>query len=592
MYCESAKSYWIDCLELRENVLSYSASVSTSGSTGVKRSVLGMFDDEIAALEHVALPALKAHRNALAPVFKLPYDVLVLIFEESHRGSLIDLQGQTARGDSVPRTISAIYPPGHRTASRAHLLARRTCSQVCQRWRNIVLNTSSLWKDVVVEAGPRELQMVLARAQSPRELCFIGRLTTGPYMDYTPRLDFSRASEIVLKALNKPTVMANLISSRFNAPALKKLDLACDQWVSWDSSARDHQPVPLHRLVEGSLRLQSISLRNFLITWQPFAQPLLYLTHLNVIIESGQTKHSLSRMERFVEFLDSTPALEHLRLYRCFSVGRDSLEPSSRTVELPHLRRLDLEIGVRDCLYFFDHVDFASNSRVRALIPMGATTVNEQGLTSMITKSFRRLGEVLPDSGPTGTLVLLDSENGGLQILAHSSLYTPFQNAIPRFGIGASADLDVNLCFIGRVNGEIENAFRAAYNALPPSFAHTVAVSCGSDRTWHELAEHCPRAMEIVCCHQSAAASLCGILTPSGTRRAQSVTFPELVQLTMCVGRITPDELGHTLLAALRAREKMGRPLKRLFLHSEEAGDSSVMEAMREIVEYVEEFRV
>ncbi|KAI0264985.1 hypothetical protein BC834DRAFT_240710 [Gloeopeniophorella convolvens] len=258
---ESTGSYWDDCVQLRNSVLDHVVSRSNQGlSPGV---ILHMFEDEVNTVANVVLPALRVRRNAAIPIAKLPNETLLLIFDQCQRSTVNDFLRQLGKSvghDYYPATLSDLYPK--------FTQGRTLCSQICHRWRNIVLRTGSLWKDTLVDFGPKVFETTFHLSRSTPQVHFYGYFLESMWNSPTDEIlavDFSRTSAISLRAHRYRTLMTFLRSFRVNAPVLELLDLGTSARHSKSFEATPL--VSIRTIPQNSPKVRRIRLSNFPVAW-------------------------------------------------------------------------------------------------------------------------------------------------------------------------------------------------------------------------------------------------------------------------------------------------------------------------------------
>ncbi|KAI0063913.1 hypothetical protein BV25DRAFT_1785027, partial [Artomyces pyxidatus] len=93
-------------------------------------------EDELAAIE-MALCYSRARRNAIAPISRLPSEVVVVVF------AFLSLELQTWKDN----------------------LGWITVPHVCRRWRDIALNAATLWREISLALGAEWTSTSLVRAR-------------------------------------------------------------------------------------------------------------------------------------------------------------------------------------------------------------------------------------------------------------------------------------------------------------------------------------------------------------------------------------------------------------------------------------------
>ncbi|KAI0262740.1 hypothetical protein BC834DRAFT_890096 [Gloeopeniophorella convolvens] len=572
---ESAESRWLSLTRLQDHHWLGMREASSTVDLSKVASTYAFRANE----PELHAPTLQGD-VAASPISKLTSDILTLVFDLCKRDFIGSVQDGALMRELPNNSSIEDLPP----APAPITLGWIACSHVCRHWRGIILSSPSLWRDIVVDLGPLWLKQSFIRSKPVPRVRLLGRLSSmysNPDIAIPATIGFSRVSALSLTSLTEDLVVSFLKSFRpGSASALTNAELT----ISLPSTRFEgSRPVPLSLLSCDSQSIQHMSLHNVFVAWEPFPFSARHLTHLEITVDRSNfmTKSPLSRVEKAVEFLGSTPALEVLSLIWCFQFRRDAIQPSDQTVELPRLRKLTLDDRTPECIYLLNHIAFPATSR--AQIRFRFSEIEEEDIISVIRRTFRFFlhEESRAVGAATGTIGLFQSLKTGLHVLAHSSPHEAFPLEVPMSP--PDADTDVNLCFkVWR--GAPVNAYREAINALPEAFVDTLLIQEASPTLWHHLIERFPRVRHVVCPDGSTAVALCHAILP---RQDGTVPAPGLGVLTLCSINIPRSNLESALLSALRSRRLFGQPLHRLILRKCVSRVEWLVE-VRDNVEHVE----
>ncbi|KAF5316587.1 hypothetical protein D9619_006511 [Psilocybe cf. subviscida] len=304
-------------------------------------------DQDIEAHER-SIQKLKARRNALAPILKLPPELLhrifVLIKDDSER---LSEQGRT----HLP--------------TNAALCALRTwnvVTHVCNRWRQIALNASSLWTEPPIDSKPWTLEM-LKRSK-----------TAGLILDLTSDTPSTNNSVIRhikhIKTLKIHYESARELNILFmglfdDAPQLENLSITVNVRHSYhpgySHAARDRDLggrfVLQPSTFRGTKSLRRLTLSGVDIKWD--SALFQGLTHLSLRNLSAECKPSWKQL---MDMLEQMPDLQALDLDRAFPAGTST--STSPPLHLPHLNELAVYSVFTEVHSFFSRITFPRLKRL------------------------------------------------------------------------------------------------------------------------------------------------------------------------------------------------------------------------------------
>ncbi|TBU47508.1 hypothetical protein BD309DRAFT_951671, partial [Dichomitus squalens] len=316
-----------------------------------------------------AILDLKGRLNAMAPISKLPPEILSEIF------AVVAKVYQTTRN-----------PPRFRP--------RRTykwiiVTHVCRSWRHVALETPRLWSRIVL-SDPEATQEVLARSKKA-PLWVTGHVTCRD----EPRrklLDAVMKESSRMKELD----LTGPVPIFQSVAALSKRGAELLEILSLSGSGRCVPDITIHPLYHTlpvffgghTPNLRHLHVHMISVKWD---NPVLCATLTNLTLVA---KHDLmSRLGTFAQLvsaLDNMRALEFLELIDTIPrLPKDSsmLPASQRTVPLLNLRKLTLSSYVLDCANFLNHVSFPADTR---LVVTGRTEVGIEELVRVLGEHLSR----------------------------------------------------------------------------------------------------------------------------------------------------------------------------------------------------------
>ncbi|KII85871.1 hypothetical protein PLICRDRAFT_44292 [Plicaturopsis crispa FD-325 SS-3] len=274
-------------------------------------------DEEIELLLR-PVRALKTKRNALAPIHKLPPEILSEIFVYAQR-YWDELTG------------------------------------VCSHWRCISLQCSSLWNQLFdpYHSCREWTEIVLKRSRN------------------TP-------IDLTLKKWREPTASTDLALRQ--APRARRISISGDRTFIADATNTMSCPAPLlevlrinrrpenehdpplllpHSFCHGSPRLQSLELIRCSLCWdRPFSD---HLTYFSITRPSSRDAPPRLTISQLLRILGEAPALESLMLVDALREGPVDVVPANLRVSLPRLHDLRHEDDISTSI-FLRHLVFPSSA--------------------------------------------------------------------------------------------------------------------------------------------------------------------------------------------------------------------------------------
>jgi hypothetical protein len=304
-------------------------------------------DAEIKSLEE-SLRALRQRRNTLSPISSLPAEIIAGIF------LLARLPDERGRPDL-------------------------RVSQVCRRWREIVLDYPVFWSHVDVTAiGPAGMTMMLARAKmAPLDLeanipgYYTYRWDDAGFLAFQKVLQAHISHiyrlRISAKSSHLQRTLEGLISP---APTLEHLSLSFDK-IYEEPSFQAY--VPDNLFDSTTPKLSFLELSNCDISWK---SPLLKgLKHLETIRLSEIVRPNLTD---WLDTLDEMPQLKKLLIHSASpSAALIPFSHAERTVTLPSLVHLDISAPWYDCALALGHLILPSLTSLRVTASSGQPTVRK-----------------------------------------------------------------------------------------------------------------------------------------------------------------------------------------------------------------------
>jgi hypothetical protein len=289
----------------------------------------------------VTLLAMKSRRNDLLPISRLPPEIMCRIFSLAQiPSSLVD----------KPNPLEWI-----------------TLTYVCRRWRNIAVNSPSLW--VAPPMGYRKWVEEMLRRSKESSLVIISdtdRIDSGIV---SALQQIHRIRQLSLENLSWDSW--NILREMFpkSVPQLESLCLKRGVTPYERSPPWTVDPGPLiipENILCETGRLSQLELENCHLNWNSQSHLLRSLTHLTL---SGLPQTSLPTAKQFASALKSMPELEALKLWNSFPIRAEQQSSwGSENIHLAHLHTLSIASGFVEGEAFFSKVSFPPTAMVELVL--------------------------------------------------------------------------------------------------------------------------------------------------------------------------------------------------------------------------------
>jgi hypothetical protein len=295
-----------------------------SSSPEAREHLLQALDDEIKGLQE-ATRASKYRRNALAPVSRLPPEVLTKTF------SILS----SSTGDE-----------------EVGYMAWLRVTHVCHNWRETALNSPHLWSHINFDGlTPAGITEIPARAKTaPLRLEATAVKRNKAQLDAIERQLKAHISHTHHLSLSGPfqTVLQRLVSP---APALKSLSL----WnMPYSYGWPPHLLIPRTLFNRAAPKLMSLELVGCDVSWM--WPPLKGLKILEIRRPSRMGRPNL---DIWLDALNEMPQLKMLTLESASprnTLGNRRISETRRTVTLPSLTLFDITASAEECTLALAHL--------------------------------------------------------------------------------------------------------------------------------------------------------------------------------------------------------------------------------------------
>jgi len=510
-------------------------------------------DDELESLAKTAR-ALKLRRNALAPISRLPPEIIAIIF------SFL----------SLPREYVRLL-----TGDKQDNLAWLRVSHVCYRWREIALNQPRFWSRIdfttLTSAGATE---VLSRSKmAPLELeanlscvhwegdrvdAFGKQLSS--HVSHISRLN------ITADFADLQTIIEQLASP---APAVEWLSLVVDE--THPRMGIPSNAIIPHALFDGTVpRLSRLQLDHCDISW---TSPLF--KSLRILELQTLSLHARPSVEEWLDAMEQMLQLETLVVNhatpRAPPVGMSISEPT-RVITHPSLTQLNLAASAPDCTFALAHLVLPALIRIR--VDVTSELAGADDVRALIPY-FSRNAHGPQDAEPLQS-ILLSGEPSLTEVVLWTAAGADMEVQNPVSLIGATLSARAIFTASGhawRFGTDVE-ILDTTLGLLPLGSLNTLTAQNSSripERLW---LSHTPRwpLLERVRLVGTAAKSFTTMLAKDIPR--EGPLLPSLTKLSL-FNTLHMDDTSH-LLDMLTGRVEQGVPLEALDLRACEVTDRAV----------------
>lgn len=291
---------------------------------------------------------LKTHLNVLTHINYLPTEILAQILVTYVRNHY---HSATSHWDK-----SALARP--EWIKLAH---------VCQRWRDVAMNTPRFWSHVYARRAKTFCALLPLSKSSPLYIDLDLRGTTdgkawGSAMELIGQQSH-RLREFCYTATSKQVrLLAEELSHPM--PLLEKLVLS-----NYVSKVPGKDPLPLLPAAGHAPRLLHLEIHHLPVMWtdRVFCPTLTTLVVVGLESPRGAGLH-IGTSEQFLDALQvMAPSLVHLTLDNClprFQPAAFEPPPATRTIALPSLRHFKVAAITDDCVFLMDRLSMNPTAKV------------------------------------------------------------------------------------------------------------------------------------------------------------------------------------------------------------------------------------
>ncbi|KAJ8520237.1 hypothetical protein ONZ45_g2913 [Pleurotus djamor] len=479
-------------------------------------SSLAQIDADVAR-QRASLLALLLQRNSLAPINKLPVEILSMIFEVTR--------------EMLHTSARDIY---------SARFSWSTIASVCHRWRVIAMDNPRFWSHISLH-DPAFASELARRARNlplsltcPFDPFWAPKALPPAFMGFSDRFErlYLGYSEVVA-----PEISAHNLSLLFNdAYRLPRLrELTIESMV----------PSSFGGLLQASSyilpALKSLELRNVVVPYQPFITP--QLTSLSLVLTWVAVPH-----QWITQLLRNTPLLELLQVSALLQYD-PTVVGNQAPLSLPNLKSVSFQTSsTSDIGEFFTYIPLRSQTSVH--------------FTTNARMGFNPL-----DLSPIHTLWLRHT-NKAVFSPREIQIAFAFHLHAPVFRVSAHARSSKFTFAIPWVNGD-DASYVALFEQQMAGVVKLVVGASGVPRTSRHLANlfpHCPNVKHLVLsrCH--------GAILPALAVDADgSLYLPELkrVDLHTCKLQIgeNPSTVFKNMIVLLKERRRLQRRIRTVRIH-------------------------
>ena len=524
---------------------------SIEGSPGRLRQAI---DDELESLEKTTR-TLKLRRNALAPISRLPPEIIAIIFS-----FLI-----------LPREYLRLLP-----GTKHEVLAWLRVSHVCHQWREIALNQPRFWSRIdFTTLTPDGAKEVLSRSKmAPLELeaNISGAHWAGDRVDAFGQQLSSHVSHIsrlnlTVDFTDLQTIVEQLASP---APVLESLSLIVDDQCHLRRMGIPSNAIIPRALFDGTApRLSRLQLDHCDISW---TSPLFKsLRFLEIQMLSHVARPSL---EEWLGAMEQMSQLETLIVNHATpsapTVSTPLPEPT-RVITHSSLTQLNLAASASDCTFALAHLVLPALVRIR--VDVTSELANADDVRALIPY-FSRNAHGPQDAEPLQS-VLISGETSLTEIVLWTAAGADMEVQNPVSLISATLSARAIFTASGHMWFETDvEILDATMAALPLGSLKTLTAQNSSRIPEWLWLSHTPRwsMLEHVRLVGAVTKSLTTVLTKDAP--PEGPLLPSLTKLSLFNTLHIED--ASPMLDMLTGRVEQGVPLKALDLRACEVPDRAV----------------
>jgi hypothetical protein len=432
--------------------------------------------------------SLLTRRNALVPISLLPPEILARVFH----------------------FLVLEEPP----LSRGRSLGWIRVTHVCQHWRQVALDDSSLWARIWgVPTNTKWISEMLARAKNaPLDIEF-NAVTAESLLMISPHLSQTRQLRFHTSCMSMfPSENVRGIYSR-EAPVLEHFEFTVNAYHAItfrDMLFKGHAP-----------RLRTFTLSRVVIPWSFI--PRGQLTELKIACphEGGDFPGNLNQL---IDLLVNCPALEILALDSCLPSQLTEL-PHGRTIHLPHLSRLRLRGSTSHILNMLKILKLPSSTTLHLNCTSEITSLhnNPEGfLLAVISAQFQ---SPVPVEFKSLSVTIWDYRTKSLNITASTFPSTLRNRQIQNLEGDIVGNTELVLSFDKlSITGFSTVLFEKACKMLPISNLEFISMSVMNmiDINWVELFSCCTNVTTMQATGRGASSLVRALTAPTVTNDGSS----------------------------------------------------------------------
>ncbi|KAJ7248670.1 hypothetical protein C8J57DRAFT_1189459 [Mycena rebaudengoi] len=349
-------------------------------------------DEELESL-YVRISALKAKRNTIAPISRLPNELLIRIF------------------------IRYAVDSGTLASLKWHKIMF-----VCRLWREIALASQDLWSHIDVSSSHRDERIYHQLDRSGAapltvKLAFSTSLTY--YFSFVMENAAERIVSLDLagEAGEMRKVVTNL--TKCTCPALRTLSLS-GHGTSEELASSGPTVLSAEIFTNSLPVVRSLTLHDIDAPWMSLSR----LEHLDLELpfNAPSVLHSFSEL---LSMLERSPELKTLSLHGVIPAPIRELDDQYPVVSLSTLEHMSLRANVDNCAVLLSRLVLPSTTRMY-LLPLGIATGDDvRDLLIPIRKRIRAAGAPIP------ALLKINCSTGSQRGISYFSASISVDTALP-----------------------------------------------------------------------------------------------------------------------------------------------------------------
>ncbi|KAL0563314.1 hypothetical protein V5O48_018757, partial [Marasmius crinis-equi] len=409
---------------------------------------IGRAEEEV---RHAAeeLRKLKSERNILAPISRLPTEIMSIILG---------------------------YCISHRSTGWPYKITWLSATHVCRQWRSVALNSASIWSHIDFSRPELAREMIERSRAAPLDV-----VATHPVL-------ISRVFEVLKEAISNVGRLRTLVLHATHympdqAGMFANLDEPAPLLQTLDITGRSLVTFPDNPFAGETPALRKLKITGFHFPWATSLLKNLTTLILQDPHEEPLVNHCgrCPTTKQLVEALQQMTELETLELSNSLPLHTSAKPVPRYVVELPKLRRLRLVGTLRNCNELLQNITFPASAAVHLTCKSFLIPSPGDQYAIALFNTLSQIYSASDDSEAFFKSLYIDTRFPPLSVKAsvHSEIpEPPIWHDLETHACVSPFHLHVDLF---EFTGPLKAAFRAAVQALPLGQLETLHLGLSAD---------------------------------------------------------------------------------------------------------------